>query len=145
MNCPTCGKPMPKKAEKQMPRAVRNNNPGNIEKGIRWRGLASDQPDSRFAKFEDAKWGARAMCKIFATYRRRYQRVTLRQIIERWAPPVENNTDGYVRIVAKRMAIDPDSEIKPDQYPMLAQAMSFVEVGFDHWPAQVFHDGYQLA
>ena len=39
-------------------------------------------------------------------------RSTIRQYIERWAPPNENNTEAYVTHVASRLACDPDDQIE---------------------------------
>lgn len=84
------------------PRGIRNNNPGNIEKGDNWQGLAQDQSgDSRFAVFSDPVWGIRAMAVILRGYQSRHGLNTIRGIISRWAPSSENNTEAYIRQVAE--------------------------------------------
>lgn len=82
------------------PRGVRNNNPGNIRHGDPWQGLADKQPDAAFAAFKSAAYGIRALARTLITYQDKYGLRTIRQIIGRWAPPKENDTNAYVRAVA---------------------------------------------
>lgn len=94
---------------KPLPRGIRNNNPGNIEWGSPWQGLrpTGERTDSRFAQFTSPAWGIRALARVLITYqdKRRAKdgsRIdTVREIIERWAPSFENDTDAYVRQVSK--------------------------------------------
>lgn len=93
-------------------RAVRNNNPGNIERGPRWQGLmpraqmnAEQAGEPRFAVFSDPKWGFRAMAVTLITYQDKRKandgsRIdTMREVIDRWAPAFENNVQAYVKSV----------------------------------------------
>jgi len=92
-------------------RGLRLNNPGNIERnGIGWQGLATDQPDARFAKFVSPEYGIRAMGRILNSYAKRGVN-TVRTVINTWAPPHENNTGAYVRHVADRLGVDPDDAL----------------------------------
>jgi hypothetical protein len=113
-------------------RNVRNLNPGNIEHGADWDGLADVQPDSRFCSFVTAQYGFRAMVKIFRTYRRKYDLKTPRQIIHRWAPPSENDTAAYVRNVCTMAQLDPDVPLDDtaQSYAILAAYMAVME----GWP-----------
>ena len=81
-------------------RGLRNFNPGNIEHKDDWVGLANEQTDARFCSFSEAKYGIRAMCKIFFSYERRNV-VTIEQIVSSWAPPHENDTAQYIKNVCK--------------------------------------------
>ena len=53
-------------------------------------------------------------------------------MISRWAPPVENHTEAYIRLVAERSGIDDsttlDTRSERDMIPVVA-AMSEVENG----------------
>lgn len=96
-------------------RAVRNNNPGNIRIGANWQGLmprASMTPDqaaeTAFCVFSTPAFGFRAMATIFKNYARLDRVSTIRQAINRWAPPSENNTEAYVQSVADYTGCDPD-------------------------------------
>ena len=95
-----------------MTRGERNNNPGNIVKnGIQWRGMATRQNDPRFVVFETPVDGIRALARTLWAYQVVHQLDTVKEIIDRWAPPVENNTSAYVLDVAGRLEIDPDAHI----------------------------------
>ena len=45
-------------------------------------------------------WGYRAMFVLLHTYRVRHGCRTLREMISRYAPPMENHTENYIRAVA---------------------------------------------
>ncbi len=98
-------------------RGERLNNPGNIlRESDPWRGMAADQSgDARFCIFDEPLYGIRALAKLLLTYQRRHGCRTVRQIIDRWAPPIENDTDSYVFDVAHRMNVRPDETIDIDQ------------------------------
>lgn len=89
-----------------LPRGVRNNNPGNIELGDPWQGLAPKQTDGRFAQFETPAYGIRALARTLITYQDKYGVRTVTAAISRWAPPVENDTGAYVRQVQKAVGGD---------------------------------------
>lgn len=100
----------------EFPRGIRNFNPGNIRhaKGVRWQGMADAQGDSEFVQFTAPRWGIRAIARILITYQDKRlapdgSRIdTVREIIERWAPPSENNTNAYTASVARALGIGPD-------------------------------------
>ena len=85
-------------AEKFIPRGIRNNNPGNIKKNdVEWNGLVSkeEQNDNTFFIFKSPEYGIRALTKILITYRKTYDLYNIWGIINRYAPPSENNTEAY--------------------------------------------------
>lgn len=100
------------------PRGIRNYNPGNLERnGTRWQGMALDQSgDSRFIVFSHPAWGIRAIARTLITYQdaRRAKdgsRIdSVREVVERWAPAHENDTDAYAKQVAKALGVGPDDE-----------------------------------
>ncbi len=93
----------------QSPRGIRNFNPGNIRhaKGTRWQGMSANQNDSAFVQFTGPQWGIRAIARTLITYQDKHALRTIRQIISRWAPPSENNTESYIRQVAARVGVAP--------------------------------------
>ena len=100
-----------------LPRGIRNHNPGNIERGDPWQGLAPDQsPDPRFCVFISPEWGIRAIARTLITYQDRHGIYTIRGIVNRWAPPSENDTDSYARHVAHLVGIDVDEEFDVTDY-----------------------------
>lgn len=104
-----------------LPRGIRNFNPGNIERtSDRWLGMADDQLDSRFITFKSPEYGIRAMLRLLINYQERHGLNTLREIINRWAPPIDVNergeknaqpTSAYVRHVALQSGFKPDAQI----------------------------------
>ena len=56
----------------QQPRGIRLNNPGNIEYGESWRGMAADQKDPRFVTFTEPVYGIRALAKLLLNYQRKH-------------------------------------------------------------------------
>lgn len=102
----------------ETPRGIRNYNPGNIRHapGVRWQGMAAVQADPDFVSFVGPHWGIRAIARVLITYqdKRRAKdgsRIdSVREIVERWAPPSENNTPAYTLAVARALEHDPDSE-----------------------------------
>ncbi|ENL7150937.1 hypothetical protein AB5S46_003916 [Salmonella enterica subsp. enterica serovar Newport] len=103
---------------KQKPRGIRNNNPGNIEWGSPWQGLIprSEATDSRFAQFKDPASGIRAIAVTLTTYYDKRKANdgskidSVREVIERWAPAVENNVSAYAKQVAAVLDVNPNSE-----------------------------------
>lgn len=121
-------------------RGVRNNNPGNIRHSKdTWRGLAPVQTDSAFFVFLEPKYGVRALGKILLTYQRKYGLNTVRGLIDRWAPPVENDTNSYVAAVAKALIIAPDTAISVQtRLAALATAIIHHENGYNPYtPAEI--------
>lgn len=93
-------------------RGIRNNNPGNIEHGSPWQGLAAEQWDDRFCTFEKPVYGIRAIARILITYQDKRLAAdgskidTVQEIVERWAPPHENNTQSYGKHLRDALGID---------------------------------------
>lgn len=83
-------------------RGIRNNNPANIRRGCNWKGLIRQQKDREFCQFVTMTWGVRALLVTLRTYVVKHKLHTIRQIIYRWAPPLDgNNTEKYVEFVEK--------------------------------------------
>lgn len=92
-------------------RGIRNRNPGNIRLGDNWVGLAEMQPDKEFCTFSHVKYGIRALYKILKKYQLVYNLKSVKEIINRYAPPNENNTGSYINSVAKRIGVKPTETI----------------------------------
>ena len=91
-------------------RGIRNNNPGNIDynKNNNWRGqtgIETGAINPRFAKFDTPENGIRALAKLLLNYQRLHKLNTVRGIINRWAPPVENITSAYVAACARALGV----------------------------------------
>ena len=91
------------------PRGIRNNNPGNLEWGQPWQGLVAetDRTDERFCQFRTPVDGIRAIARTLITYQDKRKapdgsRIdSVREVIGRWAPANENDTESYARSVAQ--------------------------------------------
>ncbi len=81
-------------------RGIRNHNAGNIRSltSDTWDGQTGNDGD--FAIFESAEYGIRALAKVLMNYGRIHDLSTVTEIINRWAPPNENNTDAYIESVS---------------------------------------------
>ena len=89
------------------PRGVRNRNPGNLKWGENWQGLVDEKiaTDATFCQFTEPVYGIRAMVKLLDNYRDKHGLQTVEDIINRWAPPVENATNIYAEFVASRLGV----------------------------------------
>ena len=89
-----------------MTRGLRNNNPGNLRiSKDKWQGLRQVQEDKAFFQFTEMKWGYRALIRTLQNYRKRHNCITIGDFIKRWAPPVENNTNAYIKSVCKDLQV----------------------------------------
>ena len=103
-------------------RSVRNNNPGNIRtNSTAWKGKTGD--DGAFVSFATPEHGVRALGRTLETYQDKHGLNTVEGMIQRWAPPNENDTTGYVNFVANKMGIDKNSPIDLSANPELAEKM----------------------
>jgi hypothetical protein len=119
-----------------IPRGIRNNNPLNIRRSKdQWKGLVAQQNDRAFCQFKSLEYGWRAAFYLLTrTYYHKYRLYTIRGIISRWAPPIENNTEAYIANVSHLTGIDPDEPIgipseRPSRWMMLGMAMAIQENG----------------
>lgn len=133
------------------PRGIRNNNPGNIdyhESSDPWLGLADPPTDGRFCRFTDPVYGLRAILKVLLTYQRQYGLKTVRGLINRWAPPGENDTDSYVQDVASYAGIGPDDEVdvssRPTALALLAR-ITYHENGVQPYPVSLLDQAITAA
>ena len=130
-----------------MSRGLTNCNPGNIRQSKTcYKGERRPSRDSEFKEFESMAYGYRAMFVLLDTYSRRYGLCTIRQMLNRYAPPSENFTEGYIHFVSAKTGIAPDeivnSRAARDMVPIVA-AMSQIENGTSAIMADV-HRGWEL-
>lgn len=116
--------------KKEMPRGIRNHNPGNIRfnKKNRWQGADTppcdfvEQPATHpttgesytkkvpgMCRFVTPPYGIRALAKNLITFQDKRLAEdgsaidTVQEIVERWAPRLENDTEAYAQSVRKQM------------------------------------------
>jgi hypothetical protein len=126
-------------------RGLRNNNPGNIEKGSTKYLGEIDGADERFKTFSTIEYGYRAIYVLLDYYKRKYGLNTIDGIINRYAPGHENNTAAYISFVASKVGVSPTAKLDytKDQFKRLVGAIAKMENGKDALP-QHLEDGYNL-
>ena len=130
-------------------RGIRNRNPGNIVVSgwtQRQAGYLGPEPEGRFARFDTMAHGVEALIRLLLVYRDQHKLTTIRQKINRWAPPTENDTGSYVLSVAKVLGVGIDDELPadPQVYAKLARAIVAHENGRDA-AAAVTDEDYEQA
>ena len=114
------------------PRGLRNNNPLNIRHSRdRFQGEVVPGSDRAFKQFTSMADGYRAAFVTLATYLAR-GRNTVEKIIRAWAPPTENNTEGYINHVVQRSGVGRNKALTADSggdYRKIVAAMSHCENG----------------
>ena len=103
-----------------LPRGIRNNNPGNIRLSkTRWEGQKPEQTDMSFIEFTTPLYGLRALMKLLMNYHLKFHLDTVESIINRFAPPYENATDGYIYQVTKALGVKRTDKINLTSKPVL--------------------------
>lgn len=115
-----------------MARGLRNNNPGNIRHSSEnWQGEIPTM-DKSFKAFKTMAYGYRAMFVLINNYQKKYGLKTITEIINRWAPPNENDTTNYCKCVSEWSGVPATSKITTTNreviVPIVA-AMSRMENG----------------
>lgn len=134
-------------------RGVRNKNPGNIDynKANAWKGqlgLEEGVPKPRFARFDTAENGIRALGKLLLTYQDKHKLRTVAAIINRWAPSNENDTSAYVKAVERSTKTLPGATIDLRSYGVMG---GFVKAIIHHenagyeYPEEVLKEGVKRA
>lgn len=122
-------------AKKNLPRGLRNFNPGNIRKNsIIYAGEIVPSQDDEFKQFVTMAYGYRAMFALLYTYQHRYGLDTIAKMIARYAPENENNTAAYIDAVADRSGVPANGHITAtngDVMIPIVAAMARVEIGED--------------
>ena len=119
--------------KKQLPRGLRNCNPGNIRKNsIVYAGEIVPSQDDEFKQFVTMAYGYRAMFALLYTYQHRYGLDTIAKMIARYAPENENHTKAYIDVVAERSGVPANGHITAtngDVMIPIVAAMARVENG----------------
>ena len=133
----------------QMPRGVRNNNPGNIRRtDTRWQGERLVVTDSAFEEFETPEDGIRALALILRNYQRKHGLKCVAQIIARWAPPCENDTGSYAGHVAGVLGVSMTAPIDtshPGTLATLVRAIIRHENGVQPYSDEEIEEGVKRA
>ena len=112
-----------------------NNNPLNIRAGkSKWLGQVLPQRGSgegAFCHFQSMEYGIRAAFCLLRTYATKYRLNCVKDIITRWAPPSENDTQNYIRHVCVLTGFGGNQRLTEKDWPRLVKAMAKMESGTD--------------
>jgi hypothetical protein len=78
-----------------------------------------EQTDKEFFEFTLVTWGIRALARTFIAYQDKVGLKNIKEMIGRWAPPNENDTGAYVRVVAGSVGVDADQTTYTHDYETL--------------------------
>ena len=128
-----------------MTRGMRNCNPLNIRRvaGTKWKGQSTTQSDNAFVQFESMEWGIRAAFVLLRTYSVKYRVNCVADIIKKWAPPSENNTDRYIKNVCFWTGFGGLQRLTEKDWPLLVWAMARQECG-EVLSEEIINRGFQL-
>ena len=136
---------------KRIPRNKRNNNPLNIRRGQdKWIGLSAVQNDPLFCQFRSSDYGYRAaFVLLIRTYYYRNKITRLGDIIRRWAPPTENNTEAYILFVERLTGLKAGEQMPPpfenaSAWLKLVAAMTIREGGEESLEVFALLDGWGM-
>lgn len=128
------------------PLGVRNNNPGNVRDGpTKWQGQTG--ANAGFCVFDTPENGIRCLAKVLLTYQAKHGLTTLRQMIGRWAPESENDTEAYLDHVCHFCCAAPDNPytLTPSRLTSLVAAIIKHENGVQPYSPDVLQEGVDAA
>lgn len=113
-----------------LPKGLRNNNPGNLRTGINWQGAVGN--DGSFIIFKSMAWGLRAMATDLINKIKNDKLDTIQKIINKYAPANDNNDPvAYAKEVSQLTGIGVNDTLNPDADTIkaLMKAQISVEIG----------------
>jgi hypothetical protein len=107
-------------------RGEANHNPFDLEDdGTNWDGIDTPRADGKLLRFvSDAKGLRAGAVDLHTAWKRRGPR--LEPIIERFAPPSENDTAAYIRAVEKELGAEPGAPLDLSTVAALGKLMKAV-------------------
>ena len=116
---------------------VAKNNVFNIRaNGSSWIGMTGARKG--FVEFDNREHAIRAWLILMRTYRKKYDRATIRRIVERFAPPRENDTEKYIRFCEQQTGLGAETRLMfNSDYCHLGKAMARMETGTDIRPSDI--------
>lgn len=127
-------------------RGWRNNNPGNLEYGDFARSMGAIGSDGRFAIFPTPEAGRQAKENLLFESRG-YRSLSIEGAISKYAPPSENNTEGYINQITQALGVPRNtniSSLSPDQRKVLLDTIQKAE-GRSTGKTEVLREGLGLA
>lgn len=127
----------------------RNYNPLNIRAtDTDWLGKTGS--NKGFEVFSNPEYGYRAAAKNLYTSNTKYNNRSVRDLITRWAPPNENNTEKYIDVVSTDLGVDPDADLgnlesNPELTKKLLKSMTKMEGANNNFNDKHIENGVALA
>lgn len=111
-------------------RGTRNCNPLNIRylPTSKWKGLAGHD-DKGFCVFKSMPYGIRAAISLLRSYNQKHHIYHMASIINRWAPPIENDTQSYIASITYLSGLEPNDDVLwySTRAVSLIEAMAWLE------------------
>lgn len=127
----------------------KNYNPLNIRAtDTDWLGKTGS--NKGFEVFSNPEYGYRAAAKNLYTSNTKYNNRSVRDLITRWAPPNENNTEKYIDVVSTDLGVDPDADLgnlesNPELTKKLLKSMTKMEGANNNFNDKHIENGVALA
>lgn len=100
----------------KLPIGIRNNNPGNIRASA-----------NSFKTFDTPEEGISATAKNLIAYNDKHGLNTINGIINRWAPPSDNNDTGsYIDSVSKDLGVAPNQPLNVKDHATLSKLVTAI-------------------
>lgn len=116
----------------KLSRGLRNLNPGNIRRSaVKYKGECKHSKDPEFKQFRTLEEGYRAIFVLLHTYSIKGYK-SVREMINRYAPPSENNTEAYINRLCRLAYINSEQIVDTtdhNQMVAIVAAISLVENG----------------
>lgn len=111
-------------------RADRNFNPLNLKTN----GNAG-KDSGGFAKYTDEDSGWEAARRQLSMYYTRDRLNTVRGLVNKWAPPSENDTEAYIAEISKRMGVGANEKIDLSDPSVLGELSAYMarHEGYSNW------------
>ena len=91
--------------------------------------VATEVGGGSFVRFESIEYGIRAAFVLLRTYSIKYKANCIQDIISRWAPPSENDTEKYIKNVCLWSGLGGLQRLTEEDWPKLVLAMARQECG----------------
>lgn len=134
-----------------LPRGIRNNNPGNVEHSPsnKWLGLSDNPSDGRYCRFDNPRYGIRAFVLLLLKYQTEYRLKTISAMLNRYAPRQDNNaTDAYIEHVAKAAGVTGKTPVSIRDFrtaKAIVTAIIEFENGMQPYPEALIVEGVAAA
>ena len=127
------------------PNNMNRHNPFNIRRNDANNWLGKAKLDDNFETFTEVEYGIRAGFVLLRNYYTKYGLNTIEGIVNRFAPPVENDTDNYINVVCKLTGYNKDQILDlydKDTLLKLTAAMIYMEQGKHISPLEDVYQKY---